>query len=49
MLEYERIDIQKESMFIFQINQKNVCFDIIGIFWIKILVMDHIFAIDVII
>ena len=27
-----------------QINQKNVCFVIIGIFYIKILVMGHIFV-----
>ena len=31
-------------MLIKQINQKNVCFVIIGVFWIRTLVMEHIFA-----
>ena len=35
---------QIESMLICQINQKNACFVIIGIFYIRILVMDHIFV-----
>ena len=35
---------QKVLILIKQINQKNVCFVIIGIFYIKILVMDHIFV-----
>ena len=35
---------QKELMLIKQINQKNVCFAIIGIFEIKALIMDHIFV-----
>ena len=34
---------QKEPMFICQINKKNACFVIVGIFQIRILVMDHIF------
>ena len=40
---------QKELMLIKQINQNNVRFVIIGIFWIKTLVMDHIFVMAVII
>ena len=32
---------RKELMLISWINQKNICFVIIGIFWIKTLVMDH--------
>ena len=44
MIEYERIDISKRIDVDKQINQKNVCFVIIGIFYIKILVMDHIFV-----
>ena len=35
---------QKELMLISGINQKNVCFVIIGIFLIRTLVMDHIFV-----
>ena len=35
---------QKGLILIKQINQKNVCFVIIGIFQIITLVMDHIFA-----
>ena len=35
---------QKELILIKQINQKNVCFVIIGIFYIRTLVMDHIFV-----
>ena len=31
-----------------QINQKNVCFIITGIFWIRTLAMDHIFVMDAI-
>ena len=34
----------KGLMLIKQINKKNVQFVINGIFWIKTLVMDHIFA-----
>ena len=40
---------EKELMLIRQINQKNVCFVIIGIFYVKILVMDHIFKMTAII
>ena len=40
---------QKELMLIRQINQKNVCFAIIGIFYLKILAMDHIFVMTAII
>ena len=40
---------QKELMLIRQINQKNVCFVIISIFYKKILVMDHIFVMTAII
>ena len=36
--------LQKELMLIKQMNQKNVSFVIIGIFFKKTLVMDHIFA-----
>ena len=44
MIEYERIDISEKLMLIRQINQKNVSFVIIGIFYKKILVLDHIFV-----
>ena len=40
---------QKELTLIKQINQKNVRFVIIGIFYIRTLVMDHIFVMDAII
>ena len=40
---------QNELMLIRQIDQKSVSFVIIGIFYIKILVMDHIFVMTVII
>ena len=49
MLEYERMIFQKELMLICQINQKNVCFVIIGIFYIKTLAMDPIFAMGAVI
>ena len=39
---------QMESMLICQINQKNVCFVIIGIFYIKTLAMDAIFAMGIV-
>ena len=39
---------QMESMLTSQINQKNVCFVISGIFLIKNLAMDHIFVMDAI-
>ena len=48
MLECERIDIL-EGMLICQINQNNVCFVIIGIFYIKTLAMDPIFAMGAVI
>ena len=44
MLEYDRIDISEGTDAVKQINQKNVCFVIVGIFYIKTLVTDHIFA-----
>ena len=37
-----------ESMLTSQINQKNVCFVISGIFLIKTLAMDHFFVMDAI-
>ena len=40
---------QMEQMLICQINQKNVCFVITGIFQIRTLAMDHIFVMDAII
>ena len=40
---------QNELMLIREIDQKSVSFVIIGIFYIKILVMDHIFVMSVII
>ena len=40
---------QKELILIKQINQKNVCFVIIGIFKIKTFIMDHIFVMAAII
>ena len=40
----KKLIFQKELMLIRQINQNDVCFVIIGIFYIKILVMDHIFV-----
>ena len=40
---------QKELILKKQINQKNVCFVIIGIFYIRNLVMDHIFVMTTII
>ena len=49
MLEYDRIDIS-EGIDVDKTNKsKNVCFVIIGIFYIKTLVMDHIFVMVVII
>ena len=39
-----KLIFQKKLMLIRQMSQKNVCFAIIGIFWIKTLVMDHIFC-----
>ena len=36
-------------MLIRQINHKNVCFVIIGIFYIKILIIEHIFVITAIV
>ena len=39
---------QMELMLICQINQKNVCFAVIGIFEIRALAMDHIFVMDAI-
>ena len=49
MLEYDRIDISEGIDLNKQINQKNVCFVIIGIFYIRTLVMDHIFMMVVIV
>ena len=43
MLEYNRIDIS-EGIDINKTNKSKECFVIIGIFSIKTLVMDHIFA-----
>ena len=40
---------QKELMLIRQINQSNVSFVIIGVFYIKSLVMDHIFVMTAVI
>ena len=48
MLEYDRIDISK-GIDLNKTNQKNVCFVNICIFYIKTLVMDHIFVMVVII
>ena len=48
MLEYDKIDIS-EGIDVDKTNQKNVCFVITGIFYIKTLVMDHIFVTVVII
>ena len=48
MIEYETIDIS-ERIDVDKANQKNVYFVIIGIFYIKILVMDHIFVMTAII
>ena len=48
MIEYKRIDIS-ERIDVDKKNQKHVCFVIIGIFYIKILVMDHIFMMTAII
>ena len=39
---------QQELMLIKQVNQKNVCFVITGIFYRRTLVMDHIFVMVVI-
>ena len=45
MLEYDRIDISEGININKQINQKNVCFVIIGIFEIRTLVIvNHIFV-----
>ena len=52
LLKYQNMTesiFQKELMLTKQINQKNACFVIIGIFYIGTLVMDHIFVMDVII
>ena len=49
MLEYDKIHFSEGIGVISKINQKNVCFVIIGIFWIRILAMDHIFVMDAII
>ena len=40
---------QMELMMMCQINKKNACFVIIGIFQIRTLAMDHIFVMDAII
>ena len=40
---------QKELILTRQINQKIACFVIIGIFYVRTLVMDHIFVMVVII
>ena len=49
VMSMKKLIFQKESMLIWQINQKNVCFVVIGIFYIKTLAMYPIFAMGVII
>ena len=52
LLKYQNMTesiFQTELMLTKQINQKNVCFVIIDIFYIRTLVMDHIFVMAVII
>ena len=44
MLEYERIDISEGIDVGMSDKSKNVCYVIIGIFWIRTLAMDHIFV-----
>ena len=49
MLEYERIDVSDGIDVGMSDKSKELCFVIIGIFYMRTLIMDHIFVMDAII